>query len=128
MGDPETIQPLNRIRPHFEVNLVAQAGALASLRDKDFIPNIRKRNTQAKQHLTQILEQNGFKTLPSSTNFVLGNAGTKERAEEIVLMLREKRIFIRKPGLPPLDHYIRITVGNPQDHEVLSKALKEIVQ
>ena len=51
MGDPETIQPLNRIRPHFEVNLVAQAGALASLRDKDFIPNIRKRNTQAKQHL-----------------------------------------------------------------------------
>jgi len=126
MGDPETIQPLNRIRPHFEVNSIAQAGALAALNDKAFLPEIRRKTKEARESLTAILETAGFDTLSSHTNFVLGNAGTRERAEEIVLKLRARRVFIRKPGLPPLDHFIRISVGTEQDYKVLATTLNQI--
>lgn len=126
MGDPETLQPLNRIRPHFEVNCIAQAGALASLRDRSFVPTIRQRTAEARRELSQILNDAGFATPESHTNFVLGDAGTKPRAEDIVLKLRLKGVFIRKPGLPPLDHFIRVSVGLKSDYQVFAQVLQEL--
>lgn len=126
MGDPATIQPLNRIRPHFEVNAVAQAGALASLRDPAHLSSVREKNRQGQEKLSEILHELGYPTMPSSTNFILADAGTRVRAEHLVLELRKRRVFIRKPGLPPLDHYIRVTIGTDQDHRILKSALEEI--
>jgi len=123
-GEPETIQPLNRIRPHFEVNLMAQAGALASLRDQSFLADVKERNRLAKYDLSILLEKFGLFPLPSSTNFVLGDAGSKERAEAIVAGLRQEGVFIRKPGQAPLDRYIRISVGLDGDYAILAKSLK----
>ncbi len=125
-GDHETVQPLNRVRPHFEVNILAQAGALASLEDQTFIPSIRQRADESRKQLRNILDKAGLPSLPSSTNFVLGDAGSKERAERIVKELRDHRIFIRKPGLPPLDGHVRISLGLEQDYEVLATALNQI--
>ncbi len=127
MGDPETIQPLNRIRPHFEVNAVAQAGALASLRDFEHLPTIRQKNLEGQMMLSQMLNEFGYATLPSSTNFILADLNNREDAERLVLDLRQRRVFIRKPGMAPLDGYIRITVGTEQDHAILRTALQEIV-
>ncbi len=123
-GDPETLQPLNRIRPHFEVNSIAQAGALASLRDLSHLANVKEMNRVAMFDLSILLEKLGLFPLTSSTNFVLGDAGSKERAESIVVGLRQEGVFIRKPGLAPLDRYIRVTVGLEDDHQILVKALK----
>lgn len=128
IGEPATVQPLNRIRPHFEVNAIAQAGALASLHDETFVANIRRRTREGKDELSGILQSFGFETPVSHTNFVLGNAGNRERAEDIVFRLRERRVFVRKPGAAPLDGFIRVTVGNPSDHKVFASALGEIVE
>ncbi len=125
-GEPETLQPLNRIRPHFEVNSIAQAGALASLQDHDFKTKIQEKNRLAKYDLAILLEKYGLYPLASSTNFVLGDAGSKARAEAIVTNLRQERVFIRKPGLAPLDQYIRVSVGTEEDYAVLAKALKQV--
>ncbi len=123
-GEPKALQPLNRIRPHFEVSSIAQAGALASLRDQTHLAKVKEMNRVAKFDLSILLEKLGLFPLTSSTNFVLGDAGSKERAEAIVAGLREEGVFIRKPGLAPLDRYIRVTVGLEDDHQILVKALK----
>ena len=126
MGDPETVQPLNRIRLHFEVNSVAQAGALASLRDENHLPKIKEQTRLAKYDLSDMLEKLGLYTLPSHTNFLLADAGNKERAEAMMIGLRKLGVFIRKPGLPPLDRYIRVTIGHEEDHAILIEALKQL--
>ena len=126
MGDPETVQPLNRIRLHFEVNSVAQAGALASLRDEKHLPKVNEQTRLAKYDLSEMLEKLGLYTLPSYTNFLLADATTNERAEAIMIGLRKLGVFIRKPGLPPLDRYIRVTVGYEEDHSILIEALKQL--
>jgi histidinol-phosphate aminotransferase len=125
-GEPETLQPLNRIRPHFEVNLIAQAGAVASLRDHDHLRKIKELNRLGKYDLGIILEKFGLFPLKSHTNFLLCDAGTKERAEQFVTELRQQRVFIRKPNLPPFDRFVRFTVGREQEHEVLAYALKQV--
>ena len=125
-GSPETLQPLNRIRPHFEVNSIAQAGALASLRDKDYLARVKELNRLAKFDLSILLEKFGLLPLPSSTNFVLGDAGSRSRAEAIVSGLRQEGVFIRKPGKPPLDRYVRISVGVEKDYAILTNALKHL--
>jgi histidinol-phosphate aminotransferase len=126
IGDPETLQPLNRIRPHFEVNIIAQAGALASLNDKNHVPSVKEQNRIGKHDLGILLEKVGLYPLASATNFVLGDAGSKERAEAFVAALRNEGVFIRKPGLPPLDRYVRVTVGREEEHLTLLKALKQV--
>ena len=125
-GTPEILQPLNRIRPHFEVNSIAQAGALASLRDKDYLARVKELNRLAKFDLSILLEKFGLLPLPSSTNFVLGDAGSRSRAEAIVSGLRQEGVFIRKPGKPPLDRYVRISVGVEKDYAILTNALKHL--
>jgi histidinol-phosphate aminotransferase len=125
-GDPETLQPLNRIRPHFEVNSIAQAGALASMRDEEHIIRVKELNRAGKYDLSIILEKFGLFPLESSTNFLLGDAGSNERAEAIVAGLRQEGVFIRKPGLAPLDRYIRVTVGLEDDYKILATALKQV--
>lgn len=126
IGEPETLQPLNRIRPHFEVNLIAQAGALAALRDEKHVTWVKEQNRLGKYDLSILLEKFGLYTLGSSANFLLGDAGNKERAESIVTGLRQQKVFIRKPGQAPLDRYIRVTVGREEDHAVLADALKQL--
>ena len=126
MGAPTTLQPLNRIRPHFEVNRIAQAGALASLRDRDHLERVSEQNRLAKYDLSILLEKFGLYTLESSANFLLGDAGNKERAEAIVSGLRLQKVFIRKPGQAPLDRYIRVTVGREEDHAILADALRQL--
>ena len=126
IGDTETLQPLNRIRPHFEVNLIAQAGALAALKDEKHLAWVKEQNRLGKYDLSILLEKFGLYTLGSSTNFLLGDAGSKERAEAIVIGLRQQKVFIRKPGQAPLDRYIRVTVGREEDHAILADALKQL--
>ena len=50
----------------------------------------------------------------------------RQRAEAIVVELRQQKVFIRKPGHAPLDRYIRITVGREEDHAILADALKQV--
>lgn len=126
-GPSNLLAPLNKVRAHFEVNSVAQAGALASLQNDDFLKSVISRNQINRKELSTLLSNFGLDTLDSNTNFVLANATTKSKAEEIVMQLRQERVFIRKPALPPFDSFIRVSVGLDSDLEVLEQALAKIL-
>jgi len=53
----------------------------------------------------------GVPSLPSATNFVCLGIGSREQAEAMVATLLELGVFVRKPWAPPIDGYIRVTVG-----------------
>lgn len=124
MGHPDVLEPLSRVRPHFEVSIVAQAGALASLRDKNYTAEVIEHYNAGRIELSQILQEAGLTPLPSSTNFVTAQVGTREEAEALLNRLLQRGVFIRKPALPPLDGCIRVTIGRPEDHAILAEALR----
>ncbi len=126
MGHRDTLAPLHQVRGHFEVSSVAQAGALASLKDMNHLVQVIANNAKGRQELSSILRQFGLRPLPSHTNFVTVEVGPT--SVELLNKLLVAGIFIRKPMQPPLDQCVRITIGRTEDHAILAEALQTIFE
>lgn len=114
LADNAIVEAFNKIRHHFGVNRVAQAAALASLQDEAFLQTVVREVALGRNHYGEIAEAVGAKAIPSATNFVAFDFGSKVRADQVLANLLEQGVFVRKPGVPLLDQLVRITVG-PKD-------------
>ncbi len=126
IGEAGLIRQFEKIRNHFGVNAVAQAGALASLGDPGHLTHVRTQVERARARIVEISEALQLKPLPSATNFVtvdLGRDGAYARKVLAELIARD--IFVRMPGIAPLDRCIRIGCGLPEEMEILAEVLPE---
>lgn len=112
LAQPDLLTPLNKVRMHFGVSNVAQAGALASYLDVETVSRVVRETEAARDWLVGEMAGAGVASLASRTNFLCVDLGSREAAEALLLKLRERRVFIRKPGLPPLDRFVRVSVGS----------------
>ncbi|MDP6953765.1 MAG: pyridoxal phosphate-dependent aminotransferase, partial [Alphaproteobacteria bacterium] len=102
----------------------AQVAALASLADADHLTNVVAKVAAARERIAAIAADNGLATLPSATNFVAvdcGGDGTFARA--VLEALARRDVFVRMPGVAPLDRCIRISAGLDGDLDLLAAAL-----
>lgn len=127
-GHPELIAGFERIRNHFGVNRVAQAGALAALADREWLVHILAEMSAARERIARIAVENGMTALPSATNFVTVNTGRDgDFARGLVGALEEEGVFIRMPGVAPLDRCIRVSCAPPDELDVLVDVLPRIL-
>jgi histidinol-phosphate aminotransferase len=120
----EIIAAFDKIRLHFGVNRVAQAGALASLQDTAHLESVVAAVAEGREEYATLARELGFTPLPSATNFVTMDVGGVERARALVAALAEKGVFIRMPGASPLDRCVRVTVGTPEERAGFAKILR----
>lgn len=123
----ELITGLNKIRNHFGLNRIAQAGALASLDDPAFIAQVTAEVAAGREDYYALAARLGLSTIPSATNFVAIDVGSGERARAILQALQEEDVFIRMPGVPPLDRCIRVTVGRPEERALFAAAFERVL-
>jgi len=121
-------QAFDKIRLHFGVNRIAQAGALASLQDPDFVPWVVEQVARGREDYYALAGELGLETIPSATNFVALDVGGGERARRLLRALHERGVFVRMPGVAPLDRCIRVTVGTPEERAALAPLLRESLQ
>jgi histidinol-phosphate aminotransferase len=112
---------------HFGVNLVAQAGALASLRDPYFVSQVVDQVSQGRKDYYAMAENLGLKSIPSATNFVAIDMGSFERAKDTLSSLLQNGVFIRMPGAAPLNRCIRATVGTPAERTRFAEEFARVV-
>ena len=116
IAHPEIIEGFNKIRNHFAVNRVAQVGALASLRDPEFVRSVVAEVAEGREAYLKLASELGLHALESATNFVAIDAGGDgERARRLLGLLEERGVFVRMPGVAPLDRCIRVTVGTAEE-------------
>lgn len=113
LASREAIATFQKIRNHFGVNRTAQIGALAALDDAAFIAEVVDEVARGRAEYQAFGARLGLRTLPSHTNFVCFEIGTRPQAEAMMNGLLHRGVFVRKPGRPPLDGFIRVTVGTP---------------
>jgi histidinol-phosphate aminotransferase len=126
IGAAGLIAAFDKVRNHFGMTRISQAGALAALADQGWLDEVRERAAAARDRLAQIATANGLSALPSATNFVAidcGGGGDFARAVLRELMARD--IFVRMPFVAPQDRCIRVSVGRPEDLDVLAEALPQ---
>ena len=124
LGHPDLIAAFDRIRNHFGVGRVAQAGALAALQDQDWLADVRARVITARQMLSDIASANGLIALPSATNFVTMDCRRDaDYAASVLTRLGQQGIFARMPGVAPLNRCIRVSAGDQAAMAAFAKAL-----
>lgn len=129
ISHPEIISGFDKIRNHFGVNRVAQAGALAALHDPDYLSQTLKKVDQGRARIAQIAQDNGLKPLPSAANFVTIDCGRDgDFARAVLAALSARGVFTRMPGAVPLDRCIRISVGLPHELDILAERLPLALQ
>ncbi len=119
----------NKVRNHFGVNRIAQAGALAALADQDWLGAVLKRVREANERIATIASANGLKPLPTATNFVtIDCMRDGDFAKRVVAALVEQNIFARMPFVAPQNRCIRISAGTPVDLDLLEEKLPQALE
>lgn len=118
---------LEKIRLQYGINRNAQIGALAALHDDAFRAFVVRETAVGRDEYAALAHELGTTSLPSRTNFVCIDLGTQRRATEVVHALLDRGVWIRKPGAPPLDRYIRASVGTAPMRKAFADALRDVV-
>lgn len=125
LSHPDIADLLNRMRQPFNLNNLAQAGALAALDDHEHIRATIEMNRAGMRQLETGLRELGLSWIPSICNFLSVDFG-KPALPVYQALLREGVIVrpIHNYGLP--DH-LRITIGLPEQNARLLRALKKVL-
>lgn len=122
---PELIAALQQVRGPFNVNMIAQAAALASLDDDQQVSKAREVNAAGKNQMYAAFEELNLKYAPSEANFVFVDSGLDSKFVFDELL---KRGVIVRTGTPfNLPTWLRVTIGTREMNERFIMALREVL-
>ncbi len=123
---PQWLMPvLWKSKQPYNVNVAASVAAQVSLANvgelKELVEKLKNERTRLMSALKKIPY---LKPYPTQSNFILCRVIGKDAAELKAKLAQAHGVFIRYFNKPGLRDHIRISVGRPQDTDVLVAALK----
>ncbi len=125
IGVPEVLEPLQRVKEPFAVNLLAQAAGIGALKDRAFLERTVAMNRRERQYLYERFEELGLTYVPSHTNFILVKIGPD--ACEVQERLKRQGVIVRPCTGYDIPEFLRITVGDRAQNERLIAALERVL-
>lgn len=126
IADESIIDSMDKIRAPFNVNSIAQAAAVASLKDEAFAEMTIWNNENNKQYLYSEFDKLGLPYIESYTNFIMVN--TKRDSKEMYINLLKKGYIVKGGHVLGMDGFLRVTIGNYEECKGFITALKEIIE
>ncbi|MGZ7041599.1 MAG: pyridoxal phosphate-dependent aminotransferase, partial [Thermoanaerobaculia bacterium] len=124
VGQKATIEKMRRHQAWDSMNIVALAAGRASLADKDHVARGRQRNSDTRGWVFQQLDRLGYTHLPSETNFMMIDLRTD--VVPVIRALRERNVHVGRL-FPALPHFLRVTVGTPEQMQRFVEAFRKVV-
>ncbi|PYK23220.1 MAG: hypothetical protein DME59_17705, partial [Verrucomicrobia bacterium] len=126
----EIIQVLHKTRQPFNINSIAQAGALAALEDEAHLRETKRRETkrvvdEGRAYLQEQFAKMQIPFVPAVANFVMVNVGDGCAVFEKLL---GRKIIVRPLRGYGLPEWVRISVGTMDENKKLIAALREVIQ
>ena len=122
IAHPDITCLIQRVRPLFNVNTLAQFGAIAALDDGEFVGMAAAKNAEERTWITEQLTEMGWRVFPSQTNFVFVDTGRDSTS--LVEAARAVGIIIRGAAGWGYPTYLRISLGTHIQNEALVEVLK----
>ncbi|MDX1412243.1 MAG: aminotransferase class I/II-fold pyridoxal phosphate-dependent enzyme, partial [Nitrospirales bacterium] len=117
----EIMDYLNRVRPPFNSNSLAQAAALAALDDEGHVAKSRAMNITEMGVVENELAKMGVSPIPSQANFIYFD--TKRDGRQVFHALLQKGVIVRHIK----GSMIRVTVGQAFENQRFLEALQEVL-
>ena len=122
MASSELADIMNRVRQPFNVNAIAQAAAVASLADDEFVARSYALNQAGMMQITKGLTALGLQFIPSFGNFVSFKIAD---AAGVYRRLLQEGVIVRPIANYEMPEYLRVSIGlyseNARFLEVLTK-------
>ena len=126
LSSPTIIDYIERIRPPFNVNKFAQAGAIASLQDKSQVTRSLNHVRKEFKFIFTELKKLGIKYVDSVGNFFLMSVAPFKGKDIFQKMLHEG-VIIRAMDEYQLYNYVRVTIGTRKENELFLKKIKKVL-
>lgn len=120
---PQIADCLHRVRGPFNVNSLAQVGAIAALEDSEHYEKTLAMTREGISWLTEQLSTLGLNPLPTHTNFFL--VDLHRESKEFYQALLRKGVIVRPMSAYALPTFIRITVGTAAENSRLVDAIRD---
>jgi len=120
------ISTLLRIKPPFNVNVLAQRAGIAALQDQAFVKQSVQANREGRHYLYRELDALGLPYAESHTNFVLLRVG--EHAPAVQQQLLERGVIVRPCGGYDLPEFLRVSIGTQAQNERFIQTLRTVLQ
>jgi histidinol-phosphate aminotransferase len=125
VANPALLAGLFKVKDSYNIDAVAIAVGTASMRDQAYKNECAKKVKVSRSKLAIDLKNLGFIPLESHGNFILATA--PKDAEGLYLGLKERGILVRYFKQSGLDDKLRITVGTPEQNDLLLEALVSLL-
>jgi histidinol-phosphate aminotransferase len=126
IGPAELMGYFARMRTTFSISTVAQAAALAALDDEAHVRKTLKNNAEQAERLTAGITELGYSPIPTWTNFLYCELG--DDAAAVAKRLQAEGVIVRPLGPWGAPAAIRITIGTPEQNDVLLRAFKKVME
>jgi len=104
---------------------LALAAATASLRDRQYVADVRAKVTEERQKWNALFESRRIRHSDARGNFVFFETGRPHH--EIAEAMLAKGVDIGR-GFPPLDSWARISIGLPRENTIARAAVAEVLR
>ena len=125
VGHPDLIDGLQRMKHSFNsypLDTLAQACATASMSDTAYWEHTRKQMIQTRERTAAALQEMGYPSLPSQTNFLLVQVAEANKLYEHLL---SHKILVRYWNKPRLTDFLRVTIGTDDEMEAFLQCVKQ---
>ncbi|MGG3890695.1 histidinol-phosphate transaminase [Metabacillus fastidiosus] len=122
----EIVQSILKVKEPFNVNMLAQEGAVAALADREHIQKSQEINKLGREWLYRAFSNLGLHYIESMSNFILVKIGMN--AKDVYEKLLAKGVILRYGGAWGLPDYVRISVGTPEENAILIGLISSTLQ
>jgi len=115
---------LQKARQPFNVNAIAQAGALAALADVEHMQATRTLNAEGLAFYEKAFADRGLEFVPSHANFILVKTGEGDRVFKDML---KQGVIVRAMSGYKLPDWVRISIGTAAQNERCLEVLDQVL-
>jgi len=119
----EVASCLHKVRQPFNVNQMAQVGAIAALEDEAYYRQTLNNTRKGLEFLSEEVEKLGCISYPSQTNFFL--IDVKGDADKLYQAMLYKGVIVRSMSAYGFRDFIRVTIGTEDENDRFLAALKD---
>ena len=130
IGDAALIRDLNRIKNTtnpYNINRLSMAAAEAAMDSQSYYDEKIRELKSTREHTKESLREMGFFVTDSLANFLFA-AHETIGGQALYEALKNRGILVRHFSAPRIDGFVRITIGTPQQMEILLGQIKEILE
>ena len=126
-ADKSIVDYIERTRPPFNVNILAQVAAAAAIGDTDQVKRSQELIKEERAYLYKEFEKLNIEYLKSAANFILFNSSPLKGRELFAALLKEG-VITRSMDEYDLHYWVRVTVGLRKENEMFVDKLKKTIR